>query len=291
MIKTIVCIAGLSQDAIERVQAEPARFTREKGNVPIMFPMRPPFIYTHDMSSRYLGEACRRARLENGPIRARVVLVYIDHGESAQSLLEAFYPYALVSKLEPFHPLACEKRERNHRLKEFLKRLERTTIALIANSRQVSGVFEGDNFSPILLPLRNFKSASLSIIIQDLFKTLGTSPTPIDDLERAKSALRKDYPVIRQKGAQPYVVDEGGLRFASPGSNRHGFAQMWTKPHNPGCFLSSRSRLGGAFDPLFHYDCSRDGSSAAGRYPNCHNEVDAVSRSTHVNIAPSDAIR
>lgn len=292
----LVCIAGLPQEAVEEIhQRSAAVFTEEKANTPIIRPVRQPYSYRDGMADAYLEELKRR--FETLPVRqdATVLLAYVAYdGDLTKRFVDAFFPFALAAPLQPFYPDAAAKHERRLKIRLCVNLVEKVVAGLRERARVVRDLLSGQNFSPLLLPLRNFRSNILAPLILDLFQRLGTSPDPRAILQDARSTLLASYPLHRLKDRgqhMPYFQDDRSLRFKSPGRNRHGMARIVAEGHRPSCLIASRVRLGGPFDPLFHYDCEHEGGSIDRHYPNCHDRCVEPSASTHVNIAPNDAIR
>ena len=76
-----------------------------------------------------------------------------------------------------------------------------------------------------------------------------------------------------------------------PGTDRHGAARLVGVGHKAYCLINGRVRLGGPFDALLHYDCDYERGAVDRKYLNCHGAPQEPAKATHVNIAPSDAIR
>ena len=146
-------------------------------------------------------------------------------------------------------------------------------------------------FTPLLLPLSNFRSDVLAPQIRTLFDSLGTAENPRVEPGVSKDAILTQHPVNRREGHTPFFQDSRNLRFKSPGRDRHGRARLCGEGHENRCLLNSRVRLGGPFDALFHYDCEYERGGVDRIYPNCHGADAEPAVRTHVNIAPNDAIR
>jgi hypothetical protein len=296
-VQFIACIGGLPREAAAEIAARsPAPFTGAKDNLPIVRAMKPPYAYRPGMSDYYLGEMAKR--LEGLPPKGEVgiALAYANYGPSSEQFVRAFFPYAAVAQFEPFYPEAHEKHRRRAELLEFIDRVQTVVTTLRQRVAVMRDTLSGQNFSPLTLPLRNFQSGVLHEAISSIFTAIATA----EDLrgvvnEHCASILAK-HPLMRiQDGRhrrhQPYFQDDRSLRFKSPGKDRHGMARLLTDSHEPACLINSRARLGGPFDALFHYDCDYGNRRLDINYPNCHGEGTEPCKPTHVNIAPSDAIR
>jgi hypothetical protein len=298
-VKIVVCVAGLPRDAVdELLRRSPALFTEDKANLPIAHPVKWPYTYRHGMSDAYLEELANRLE---GPFRLEdvaILLAYVDYGGEATSLfVRRFFPFALTAPIRPFYPTSAPPHERRHNLLLCVDDIKAVVAGLRVRARAVRNFLSGvENLTPLLLPLRNFRSNVLKPQIEKLFYGLGTVENLRAELDKAKQAILARHPLQRLQGRgehKSFFQDDRDLRFKSPGRNRHGMARLVDRGHGhePRCLINSRVRLGGPFDALFHYDCDYEHGGVNPSYPNCHGAGTAPAVSTHVNIAPSDAIR
>lgn len=296
-MKTFVCIAGLPKGVVEEIQRRSAkRFTGDATNPPIAFPVREPYGYREGMSDAYLGELSRRLRKVPHSQDAAILLAYVDYGDhETKCFVENFRPFALAAPIKPFYPDQAPKTERRSNLVHFVDGIAGIVDGVKERVRIVRDILSGRNFSPLLLPVRNFQSSVVRSSIYRLFEELGTASDPRAVLGDATKAMLARHPVRRleepRNDRTRFFEDDRLLRFKSPGRNRHGMARSVGDGHRLSCFLGSRVRLGAPFDPLFHYDCEYERSGLDRYYPNCHGTDIAPAAATHVNIAPSDAVR
>lgn len=292
-MKFFVCVAGLSHEAVEELSKRSAAvFTEDKTNPVIVRPLNQQFAFRPGMSKYYLGELVKRFQVLPPREDVAILLAYVRYGHQETSrFVRDFFPFALASQLEPFYPNSAPKNERRHQLLDHIAVIETVVGDLRKRARVVRDVFSGQNFHPLLLPLCNFKSDVLGPQVEALFNSIGTVENPRGQLDAARAAILTDHPLYKSENHTPFFQDNRDLRFKSPGKNRHGFARRVGTEHQDQCLLSSRVRLGGPFDALFHYDCDYEHRSLDASYPNCHGVDTPPGASTHVNIAPNDAIR
>lgn len=276
----------------------PTKFaeTRDREDI-VLIPMRGAR-YPYDYAGRCLDALS--ARLQNFSIDSEVsiLLAYVDHGSATTPpLVQAFYPFALAHPVPAFHYDAAPKDQRRQRLLEMEAQVEATVRRLRDRAALVRDAYSGRVPNPLLLPLSNFRSQQVQPEIEALFQDLPTVERPDEALREARERIGAAYPTQllatsgHRKKKVSYMEDDRGLRFKSPGGDRHGMARLQSATHAPACFLGSRVRLGGPFDPLLHYDCETERGGLDRTYPNCHGAATEPSAATHVNIAPNDAIR
>ena len=296
-MRTFVCIAGLPKDAVDEIQSRPAkRFTGDGANPPIVVPLRAPYAYRPGMSDPYLYRLSQRLQTVPHTQDAAILIAYVDYGGNQTTrFVENFSPFALTAPIEPFYPDQAPRTERRSNLVRFVDGVAGIVDNLSERVRCVRDALSGASFSPLLLPVRNFRSPVVGQIIADLFNELGTAEDPRTMISAAVQAMLARHPVRQIIGTHrnryKYFEDDHRLRFKSPGRNRHGMARSGGDGHQPSCFLGSRVRFGGPFDPLFHYDCDYERHGLDNHYPNCHGANTAPNAVTHVNIAPNDAVR
>ena len=103
-MRFFVCIAGLPIEAAEEVAKDSsAIFTGEKGNSPIVKPIREPFAYRPGMSEYYHDELARRISQVSPGDDVGVVLVYVNYQGSTRQFLQHFFPFAITAPVDPFY--------------------------------------------------------------------------------------------------------------------------------------------------------------------------------------------
>jgi hypothetical protein len=152
-------------------------------------------------------------------------------------------------------------------------------------------VTENDGRTPLLLPVRNFRSDSLAPILRQVREGIVAEPggAVIRDARRQFESVHPPQKIGTRN--RRCFVDDSGLEFHSPGSARHGFARDVLDRHPPACLVNGRRRLGAPYDRAFHYDCQREGRQLSEEFLNCHGVTEARSKIAYLNVAPNDSLR
>ncbi|MGC5799458.1 hypothetical protein [Sphingomonas sp. NFX23] len=295
-MKVLTCIAGLPIAVADEIRSRSAKpFTGDAVNRPIIRPVKPPYGYRPGMAEGYHRDLEGRIATLNPRDEVAVILAYVAYqGDETQRFVDTFFPFAIHAPLDLFDPEAGPKAGRRAALLAYVDSVEVAIAALMARMHAVRDILSGRNFSPLLLPLANFKSDVVRPQIAALFGGLGTAVDPRAMLHQASQAIATAHPIQLAgigKTRTRFYEDLRRLRFNSPGSNRHGMAQQGGTGHLPACLINGRVRLGGPFDSQFHYDCKYARGNVDRAYPNCHAVQTAPADATYVNIAPSDYIR
>ncbi len=291
-MKTFVCLAGFPAAVIDAIGQRPAaRFTGAQDNLPIARAIREPYAYRFGMADFYLQELAKRITALKIKDEASVIVAYAAYGGAEmQRFLGTFFPFALCTPIEPFYPDQAPKAGRRSTLLRHVDAIETAVADVQAKARVVRDTFSGQPMSPLLLPLRNFRSDVVRPEVAALFDNLPADADPRSRLGAASDAITIRHSLQRVNGTAFYE-DDRQLRFKSPGTDRHGAARLVSEGHKTHCLINGRIRLGGPFDALFHYDCDYLRGTVDRAYPNCHDAIQAPAKATHANIAPSDAIR
>ena len=252
-----------------------------------------PYAFRDGMSDFYLGELAERLEQVPPYQEVGIGLVYAEHQSGLKRFLQAFYPFAVTAPVDPYYPTAWAKHQRRAELARFDERLSVVVERVRKRILLMRDVLSGQKFSPLTLPLRNFRSDVLDPSIKAIFEQLGTCDATRDLIDRRRDEILAAHPLKRLDDGshRPYFEDNRRLRFKSPGSDNHGVVRVVAEGHQPACLINGRVRLGATIRTGFHYDCEYDRGTLDSLYPNCHGEDVAPSRDTHVNISPSDAIR
>ncbi len=230
------------------------------------------------------------------------LLLYIEHdSESTAQLRDAFHPLVLASlcRVERVQSMPITPNSKSHLAnmiaEEFSRKLQDGGKVLSAIEREMEN---NESRTPLLLPLRNFKSKTYR---DQLHLASRLENYDVSDANQALHAKCRDLSSSldwsSSKGRKGLSFhDDRRLAFNSPGRNRHGIA--WLKSlneigaHMPTCILGARIRLGAAFDPKFHYDVVALKKNLPKQFIGCHNQNHSiVKKLTHINIAPNDAVR
>ena len=297
----LVCIAGFGHDVVNAILEKPARFSGKEGNLPIIRAIKGELRYRHGMSDGYLSELVERIGAMAALADVSIVLAYVNYPNSGtQRFLNAFFPFALTMPIEPFYFYDAPKSERRKRLKKYLADLEENLTQLRRCSAQVKDRLSGQRFSPLTLPIRNFKSDVLHAELRALYEGLWRSADPTNVVGEAIKTITSSHPVNRIKydekchssdPGKPYFLDDRGLRFKSPGNDLHGLLEAVDNGHNHACLLASRVRIGGPIISRMHYDCDYfPCRKVSDMFLNCHDDPTTAKKTSHANIAPSDAV-
>lgn len=297
----IVCIAGLPQEAVNEIKREPARYSGEKGNEPIVRSLRGELSYRHGMSDDYLSDIYKRVSALPDLEDVGIVIAYASHADAGTDrFVRAFFPFAISVPCEPFYYEAAPKGERRERMHSFLDTLVSRLDAARDCANQVKDELSGKIFSPLTLPIRNFQSNVLRPILEDLYINLWQTDDPAAEISSKIQVIEAAHPRARIKYDErnhpsdpnkPYFLDDRGLRFKSPGNDLHGLLTKLEGDHNRTCVLASRIRLGGPIVARMHYDCDYFPKQAVNdEFMNCHDQPESAKKTTHANIAPSDAV-
>lgn len=292
-LRLVLCIAGLDQVVIDELRRRsPAVFTGSKADALIVRPIGKAFRYEVGMSAYFIDEIAQRIQSTEPNEEVCIGLLYVAYSVGTAEFLEHFFPFAATYPLLPFYPNAQPKYQRRGAINQYVDEIHERANLLRDKIASVRAVLSGQNFSPLTLPLRNFRSDVLHPSLWRIFEQLSTVADPGALLSEGCEQITAEHPLQRpNRPNRPYFTDNRTLRFMSPGRDRHGIARTVEAPHVSACLVNSRARLGAAIAGSFHYDCTHENEDLEPAYPNCHGAQTAPSKDTHVNIAPNDAIR
>jgi hypothetical protein len=154
-------------------------------------------------------------------------------------------------------------------------------------------ITERDNRTPLLLPIKNFKSSCLTAELEGLQRDISHIDDKRQVIARAVANIERDHPPQRDdndKRGFAHFVDRRNIMFCPPGKNRHAFARP-TMGHPETCLLSGRRRFGAPYDRAFHYDCSKGAGILKDVFFGCHEGASVHEGMPHLNIAPNDFVR
>ena len=209
--------------------------------------------------------------------------------QDVSGLLQDFFPFALVCEFPAPRIVYHEdliRREVKRLSKHLAPRCSKLrTQAKIIREHLSSCV----RHTPLLLPPRNFGSANLNSALLRLLEE-AVCDEPADSLIKAiikdfeKTATRK-----KNSGSLHYVNNDGLIFVAPKYEQFHGHARPSDHPWT--CHLGGRARLGGSYNPRFHYDCRPLRGTLKREYASCHEQQFAVMNRSYLNVAPNDNIR
>jgi hypothetical protein len=232
------------------------------------------------------------ARSQNARDGTSALLMYIDYNDySTKNLLDAFFPFSLPLALEPVQ-IGGNRQKENATLNWFASEVEDSAVTLRSVARIVSDFTSVANLTPLLLPLKNFRSQALRTMIKDLYSGLVDSDDPKELIRSSIKKFFNAHPRTHYGSEDRHCFSDGHLYFRSPGKDRHGFFRNAPDSgHSMSCLLNARSRIGGRYSSTFHYDCVAVTGSLAAHYSNCHDAQTAPNDVKNVNVAPNDFIR
>ncbi|WP_158824215.1 hypothetical protein [Granulicella sp. S156] len=161
---------------------------------------------------------------------------------------------------------------------------------MLRNFAQLLNKFRrSDDAKLLALPLRNFIASELNEIAR-LCREAVLSGSLSDDVEQQLAGLRaRVRPRQKTSYKTTYAVDDL-KRFFAYGLETH--AQFATGvPHHAYCEIGGLFRFGVRLDERRHYNVSEtegDRTTIEGNFPDCHDQVHAVTGKTHLNMFAND---
>lgn len=284
-------IAGLNGTVYDRVAALSANRLAPDGAV-VAHPNRWNLGYARNYAAEILAKTHKKVLGFDDADRTSIVMLYVDYrDETTQALLQAFFPFCLPYRLNVDVSLeGLRPKQISERLNVIAEEIVESSTEARRRSRLISEFTNVANLTPLLLPRGNYRSATLSDLLGTLYEGLATNLDPRGLIEAEVRKFVARNPRVRAPGDERHCYSDGHLYFRSPGRARHGFYRRGQEArHGLTCLLNARSRLGGKYDPTFHYDCVPTHGRLHATYSNCHAEP-TPPKSTHVNIAPNDFI-
>ena len=206
----------------------------------------------------------------------------------------SFFPFALCKVVDVTEPI-----------RESLEGVKRAANiyanVAFAAARQLQGpvrtlttVFDTKlRRTPLLLPLRHFKSDHLLPLLSEAQATIVDARSPAEAVNQACKRFLRQHP-FTQHGRGGIFTSKDHVEFKAPGrDNFHGRRAIASRGqgHDERCFLNARVRLGGYFVDGFHYDCTRGEFNYCGTFSNCHSAISSYTGRPHLNVYPNDFIR
>lgn len=251
-------------------------------------------IYNADYRTELLEQCCDWVDERGLDEPYSISLLYAESkGVRVQNLIEDFFPFSLLAPF-PAPPVVATGNERRYEV----NRLVNMLVPICTNLRTRTKIIHDHLTSrarrtPLLLPPQNFGSQNLD----DALRTLQAQAVHKNPLEPFINRIidQIERTVERQRsGGRSHYVNEAGLVFTAPSRTEfhaHARRPEFGDEHQHTCFLRGRSRLGGSYNPRFHYDCHSVHGQLGAEYISCHGQSFRPPRSTHVNIAPNDNVR
>lgn len=235
----------------------------------------------------------------NDKLSIGFAVIYVrSDPESTAKFEAAFFPSTLTFPID-WRLTGSRPQDINRSKKELFKLLLQATIrARIAIEALHKEVVERANRTPLLLPIRNFRSKLLRGWMQELQTNLASQKnvsTADSALKTAVKQFEVNHPLKRvadDQRKQRCYLDDHDVEYHTPGKALHGMPHA-TGGHPVNCILGAYRRLGAPFNAAFHYDCVKGmRGNLKGMFYTCH-ETDAamMEGDPHINIAPNDFIR
>lgn len=283
----VLVVAGASNATFDKISAISGKSLAPDGEV-IRLPLKgTDACYTPKYVSMLVKSTCDllSRRSESEPVSVLLLYLNLQNG-TEKYLLDAFFPVALPLGVDLQGPSGTDELLKGKELQgEVVKGAQRLRKIF----PQVSDKTQVANLSPLLLPVRNFKSNLLEEMLSALYSGLSNHETPEKLIKERVEIFKKSHPPLKPPDGQQHCYSDGYLYFKSPGRDRHGFFRHSAKKsHADDCIMRARSRLGGSIPYTLHYDCTPV-RKLAKDYPNCHGHPTSP-KETHVNIGPSDFI-
>lgn len=254
--------------------------------------------YTQSDAEKFVGEFASRLKgdHENKLADTGFALIYIVHeadADTTRRFVESFFPAILTIPVNwqldetsdktiksSTQALADQLRLATDRVREIIPTIKKE-------------VTEADSRTPLLLPIKNFKSKRLTPCLLKLQAELVNANDVNSLIKKAINSFVHDHP--RQKSAFPRYqrdcfVDERKIEFNPPGKDRHGFPRAGNG-HTDRCYLAGHRRFGAPYDHAFHYDCVRGKGNLSDEFYGCHSEPKRMEGNPHLNISPNDFVR
>lgn len=268
------------------------KISSDAGEV-LLVPM-PPGYRTPKYSEHYRSlilRACyeRVQNIELDDAFSITLLYASNESVDVEYLLGDFFSFYLVC---PFRPLddVCKPNLINREIKLMVDYL----VPICINTRNKCKIIQ-DHLSskirhtPLLLPVKNFSCKKLSKILKNIQNNFEYN---INYEVEVKNIVKSfDNNSSKKKvNSENHYVNSDGLVFVAPRYNEfHGHASGEEHPYT--CYLRSRARLGGSFNPRLHYDCQRFEGSLKDAYLSCHSQLAPAGKATYLNISPNDHVR
>ncbi len=298
-MRFLYSFAGIPSDAYETIETRKTYIVREDGEF-FGAPFRDASLeYSISYLNKFASEFARRisSDKENRLIETGFALIYVVHkAKQVAEIDEAFFPSTLTVPVywQQTGITPTEKRQRVNELVDLLRgATKRAKSALDALRNEAT---KRASKSPLLLPVKNFKSDHLSVALRALNMEIREANNVEATIAKFVSTMtsnhrQKDVPQEgRHKVKLTAFVDDKRVMFAPPGRDKHALARV-VAGHPTSCLLNGRRRLGAPFQPAFHFDCTHGGERLEGDFHGCHEPPARYRGDPHINISPNDHVR
>lgn len=229
------------------------------------------------------------------------VLLLSPPDYDASATLDLLAPFAVAVEVALPVPVQTQGRPAQMQANQIGAALRAATPRLVRAVNAMNSELETRlNRTPLLLPLRDFDGRGVADEIRGLSLSLPLEDRPSEAIAAACKRIEATYPFDKAKvGSARCFTDDRKIEFRPPGRANHGMAASAEPPHNANCFLNGGFRIGGRYEPGFHYDCRHRLSTGKrkkakvlkGSFLDCHDDRDNYVGEPHLNIAPNDFVR
>ncbi|WP_146256613.1 MULTISPECIES: hypothetical protein [Stenotrophomonas maltophilia group] len=220
-----------------------------------------------------------------------VIAVNCDGGD-LRGLMDATFPSIFLAAAH-WVPTWGSTAERNISANELITVLRvATKRAKLALTQIGDELCARSNSTPLLLPIKNFRSDSLAEELRRMHENIAAQDDYPSFVREVVDRIKRQHPFEKLKGSQKRAFkDDRDVIFGSPGRDRHAFSRPG-KEHSLDCVLSGKRRFGAPYDHAFHYDCTRDNQAQLkAEFSGCHEPAAERTGNPHLNIAPNDFVR
>jgi len=246
--------------------------------------------YGQAYRAKLLRECSRWVEAKDLDDSFSISLLYAQgEDKHVQRLIDDFFPFALACEFQPLQIV-----QKPNLMQREINALVSRLVPLCAKLRTQTKIIHDHMTSrvrhtPLLLPPRNFGNQELFDILREL-QSAAPHRHPLENL--IKVVIGKFNKAVDRQlvSNERHYMNAEGLVFVAPRYDQfHGFARK--NGHPLSCYLRGRARLGGSYNPKFHYDCIPSKGKLKEAYGSCHLQAVSVCSDKHVNIAPNDYVR
>lgn len=296
-MKFLIAYAGIPEEIYEGVFLARRSIVLGDGEF-IGKPLRRGFSVCGDIYSKYfLSEMVNRIKNDQHNALKNTSFAVIcvrQNEEDIKSFVQRFFPSILVVVVD-WKMLRGSPMQEGISTNQLISLLTSTTKAVKPALEAIrKEVVERSNKTPLLLPIRNFKSRYLTNKLQQLQNNLSSCEEHTEKIREYIHEIEQVHPIhCDDRNKSRFFIDEREVWFRAPGRDRHAFSRP-KKGHLDTCILSGYRRLGVAYDPAFHYDCTNKFGKGKlkGEFFTCHGDLaKSMEGNPHLNIAPNDFVR
>ena len=239
------------------------------------------------------ARAIRESTKEGG--NARCVLGYVSYGTTDAIVVNMFqrevltFPFADKSIIEfNDRPKAAVGESVNTAIEMLREQAARAKKSLHAIEKEIQSAA---NRTPMLLPTRAFGGDAIDRFLRSLTANLLEAEDPFAEVREEVDRFCKRFPRRRfSDDRREYFINRKGIVFRTGGPSHGASRPEFQGHHDIQCFPRSRLRLGGSFNPAFHYDCCASQGDLPSLWTGCHGQSISIRRQ-YANVYPNDYAR